>query len=111
MSDPDQIAQDLRDYLEKEPNLRREDRFLYLKTIFDKHFFLSRLEHTITRIDFLNIISAASSFYAKQKMPMYISRKQMDNIETTHVAMIESFISYLNRMNLLKKEVKFEYLE
>lgn len=110
MSDS-QIEKDLREYLEKESNLRREDRLKYLMAIFDKHFTFNKLDHLATRHDIFQVISMAKSVYASFSLPMYISQKKMDNSELTPVAIIESFTNYLNKHNLLKKLVKIDYTD
>lgn len=111
MSEPQPIEKDLREYLEKEPNLRREDRLLYLKTIFDKHFTVSKLDHMLTNRDLFDIVSDAGANFSSQRLPMSISKKQVEQSAFRHVATIEAFISYLNRMNLLKRLVKFDYTD
>lgn len=111
MSDPQQIEKDLREYLEKEPNLRKEDRLAYLKTIFHKHLEINKLEHIVNSRDLFQIVGYAKTFLTNVKLPMRISKKQLETTEATHVAMIESFIAYLNKNNLLKKLVKFDFTD
>lgn len=111
MSDPQQIEKDIREYLEKEPNLRREDRLTYLTTIFNKHLDMNRLEHVVNYRDFLGIISFAKTLMGSMKMPVRITNKQLDPNEATHVALIDSFVSYLNRNNLSKKSIKFDHTD
>lgn len=111
MSDPQQLEQELRDYLEKEPNLRRGDRLGYLRAIFYKHFEINKMEHLVNSQDLFGIISNAKGSYNKLRLPLRISRIQIDSSELIHIGMIESFISYLNKMNLLKKLVKFDYTD
>ena len=111
MSDPQQLDRELREYLEKEPNLRREDRLIYLKAIMNKHFEFNKLEHVINGNDLFHIISTAKNNYTQRALPVRISRKQVDSGEATHVSVLESFISYLNKSNLLKKLVKFDYTD
>lgn len=108
MSDPKQIEQELREYLEKEPNLNRADRLAFLQTIFNKHLEVTKLEHVVTYRDFFNIVSEAKRGYTKVQLPITLSRKEVAPNDTAHVVMIESFISYLSKMNLLKKVVKFD---
>lgn len=109
MSDPQQIDRDLREYLEKEPNLNRSDRLLFLKTIFNKHLEVTKLDHIVNHMDFFNILSEAKRGYSRVKLPIALTRKQLEPNETPHVVLIESFVSYLLKMNLLKKIVKFDY--
>lgn len=109
MSDPHQLDRELIEYLEKEPNLRREDRLIYLKNILHKHFEISKLEHMINGQDLFDIISGAKTAYSKFNLPIKITKKRIESNELVNVAMIESTLSYLNKMNLLKKLVKFDY--
>ena len=111
MSDPQQLERELREYLEKEPNLRRDDRIVYLRAIFYKHFEFNKLDHMIGSGDLHDIIGGAKNHYTKAKLPVRVSRKQLDQGEATNVSVIESFISYLNKMHLLKKQVKIDYTD
>jgi hypothetical protein len=111
MSDPQQLDRELREYLEKEPNLRREDRLVYLKSLMNKHLEFNKLDHIVNASDIYDIMSGAKSNYTNKRMPVRISRKQLDSAEATHISVLESFISYLNKMNLLKKLVKFDYTD
>ena len=108
MSNPQEIERELREYLEKEPNLRRDERLVYLRTIFNKHLEFGKLEHVVNAGDLFDIISGAKSNYTKAPLPMRISKRPIDSSELPHVAMIESFISYLNKMSLLRKVVRFD---
>lgn len=109
MSDPQQLDRELREYLEKEPNLRRDERLAYLNAIVQKHLEMSKLEHLINKRDLFDILSGAKSAYSNFSLPISVSGRQVEPGEAPNVAVVESFISYLNRMNLLKKTVKFDY--
>lgn len=111
MSDPQQLDRELRDYLEKEPNLRREDRLIYLKAIFHKHFEFNKLDHVVNKGDLYEIISGAKNVFTNKRLPLRISRKDVDQSDLPHISVIESFIGYLNRMNLVKKMIKFDYTD
>ena len=111
MSDPQQLDRELREYLEKEPNLRREDRLIYLRAIFNKHLEFNKLEHVVNKGDLHEILSFAKSHFTGARIPVKVSKKQLDNGEATSVSIIEAFISYLNRMHLLKKHVKMDYTD
>jgi hypothetical protein len=109
MSDSEQLERDLREYLEKEPNLNRADRLAYLKAIITKHQEMTNLEHLVNYKDLFNIFSDARGHIVKSRMPVFITKKQLDTSEAVHVSVMEAFILYLNRMQLLKKLVKFDY--
>lgn len=111
MSNPEQLDRELREYLEKEPNLRREDRLNYLKSIINKHLEFGKLEHVINNRDLFDIMSGAKAAYTNFRLPLKVTKKQVDSSELTSMAVIESALSYLNKMNLLKKLVKFDYTE
>lgn len=111
MSDPKQLDSELREYLELEPNLRREERLQYLRTIVNKHFELNKLTHMINKGDLFEIISGAKSAFTGFRLPLSITRRPVEPYELTNVAMIESVVSYLNKNNLMKKLVKLDYTE
>lgn len=105
----EKIVQELREYLNKEPNMLRSDRMESLTQIVDRHLFERNRTHVINRIDLLQMISNGGDKIAKMKMPVFISDKQMDQSEVRHVAMIEAIIGYMNRHGLLNREVNFDY--
>lgn len=111
MSELEEIERDLREYLTKEPNLRREDRLAYLTAIFHKRLELKKLDYVINNSDYFNILSNAKNFYIRMTLPIRITRKELQANDATHIAILESFISYLNKNQLLKKLVKFDYTE
>jgi hypothetical protein len=109
MSDPQQIERDLRDYLEKEPNLSRQDRLAYLQTIFNKHLEVTKLDHVVNYKDLFLIFADARRHIVASKYPVHVSSKLLDKSEAAHMAIMEGFILYLSRMKLLKKLVRFDY--
>lgn len=111
MADPKSIERELREYLEKEPNLRRGDRLTYLMGIINKHMGMDKLDHMVTKNDLFHIISDAKQEYTHQRINPEISGRPVDKSELTTVAVIEAFVSYLNRNALLKKLVKMDYTD
>ena len=109
MSDPNHLDRELREYLEKEPNLRREDRLVYLKTIFNKQSDISNLEHLITNKDYFDLVAGAKSQFTNLAVPLYITNKQVESGEVRLVAIMESLLVHLNKSGLLKRLVKFDY--
>jgi hypothetical protein len=109
MSDPQRLEQELREYMEKEPNLRREDRLHYLRAILNKHLEFNKLEHVITRLDLHEITSNAKTNFSNLRLPMIISQKEIESSDLIAVSVVEAVISYLNKNNLLKKLAKFDY--
>lgn len=108
MSDPHQIDRDLRDYLDKEQNLLKEDKISFLMTIFQKHLSISKLNHNINYYDLTSIVSTAVGNLRDQSLPMYVSGKKIDPSLLTAVAMIDSVSSYLNRNNLAKRVLSLD---
>ena len=111
MSELQEIERDIREYIEKEPNLRREDRLSYLISIFNKRLELTKLDYVVNHHDYINILNQAKNFYIKMRLPVRLSRKELLASEAVHIAMLETFISYLNKNNILKKLVKFDFTE
>jgi len=111
MSDPQQIERDLRDYLEKEPNLNRADRLVYLKTIFNKHLEVDKLDHQVTYGDFFLILSDAKRHFTNMQVPVKLTKKQIEPNELQHIAFMESFTLYLHKKDLLKKRIGLDYTE
>jgi hypothetical protein len=109
MSDSSQLERDLREYLEKEPNLNRADRLAYLQSTFSKHLEMTKMDHVVNYKDLFNIFSVARSHIVNSKMPVFITKKKLETSEAVHVAVMEAFISYLNKNEILKKLVKFDY--
>jgi hypothetical protein len=108
MSDPKSLELELQEYLNKEPNLRREDRIKYLKAIYEKHLGFSGLEHSISHSDFQFILSVAKNLWTKERIPMYISNKKVDNSDIGNAMVIDSVLNYLNMNHLLRKTVRFD---
>jgi hypothetical protein len=111
MSEIQEIEQELKEYLEKEPNLSRGDRHSYLMAIFQKHLEFQKYEHVVNYKDYFNIFAQAKTLYTKMKFPVRLTKKELDGGESLHIPMLESFIWYLNRNNLLKKAIKFDYTD
>lgn len=111
MSELQEIERELREYLEKEPNLRRDDRLTYLMSIVNKRTKISKLDHLINNADYFKILSQAKNNYISMKLPVRISYKELEANDALHIATVESVLMYLNKNNLLKKFVKFDYTE
>jgi hypothetical protein len=111
MSDPQQIEKDLREYLEKEPNLRKADKLAYLQLLFMKHFGFNKLTHMINKRDLGDVISGAKQTYVNLPTNAAISGISVDKSELPNVAVIEAFINYLNRNSLLIKPIKFDFTD
>lgn len=109
MANMETIEAELRQYIEDSANLSRQDRFTYLKAIFDKHFAMENTEHLLTMGDFQQIISYAKGQYPNLTLPAQVSKREVYASEAPHLLMIEAVISYLNKSKLLKKLVKIDY--
>ena len=111
MSELQEIEAELREYLEKEPNLRRDDRLAYLMSIINKRTKINKLDHLITYSDYFKILGQAKSNYVRMKLPARISFKELEANDALHIAVVESVLMYLNKNSLLKKNVNFDYTE
>jgi hypothetical protein len=109
MANPEQVEQELREYLNLEKNLRAEDRLQYLLAIMNKHFAIDKIEHLVHYNDLNDIIGFAKSHWAQTTMPMEISKKEIGSQEANYVLVMEALIGYLNKNKLLKRLVKFDH--
>lgn len=109
MSNLETIEQELRQYIEDSPNLNSQDRFVHLKAIFDKHFFMQNTKHILTMNDFQSIINYAKSHYGDIKTPAWISNREVWPNEIANIAVIEAVLSYLSMSKILNKLVKIDY--
>lgn len=111
MANPEEIERELRDYLEKESNMRHSDKLPYLMTIVTKHFGLDKIDHIVNYYDYDHIVNDAKAVYAQTSMPMNISGRELLPQQTNYVLVLEAFVAYLNRNKLLKRLIKFEHKE
>lgn len=109
MANMETIEQELRQYIEDSANLSRQDRYTYLKAIFDKHYAMEKTEHLLTMNDFQSIISYAKGQFNQIALPATISKRDVYPSEVPHIMMIEAVIAYLNKSKILKKLVKIDY--
>lgn len=109
MANMDTIEQELKQYIEDSPNLTRNDRYVHLKAIFDKHFAMEKTEHMLTMGDFHEIVSFSKSQYVQIPLPATVSNREIYPSEVGYLCMIEAVISYLNKSQILKKLVRIDY--
>jgi hypothetical protein len=65
--------------------------------------------HLVTLKDFELMVSMASQEYVKRAFPIKLSGKQVSYGQEPHFFLIEAFVSHLNRYEILKKPVVFDY--
>lgn len=109
MANVEQIEQELREYLNMEQNLRKEDRLSYLMSIVNKHFAIEKLDHMVDYREFDSVVSQAKQAWVNTSIPLYVSKKEIHNTETNYLLVMEAFLNYLNRNKLLRRLVKFDY--
>lgn len=103
------IEQELHEYINISDNLNQNDKFKYLKAIFDKHFSLENMSNLLTYYDFQLIVSNAKSNFVKMPTPMSISNQEVYPTEVSHVAMIEAILLYLHKHDVLKRRVDIDF--
>jgi len=109
MANPDQIEQELREYLDIEKNLRSSDRLPYLMSIINKHFAVDKIDHVIDYSDLDDIVARAKINWVNTTLPIEISRKTVDGQIVNYVLVIESLVEYLNKNKLLRRLIKFDH--
>jgi hypothetical protein len=111
MADPQAIEAEIREYLDKESNIRDTDKLAYLMAIINKHFGLDKIDHIVTYYDLDHIINEAKGSFASTSTPMKISGRELYPAQMTHTLVLKAFVMYLNGNKLLKKLVKFDHTE
>lgn len=111
MSNKEAIDRALREYLTKADNLRGEDKLNYLKGIFDKYLALEKVDHLVTNNDLFLIISDAKSEFGKIPANPMVSNKPLVKSEFVAISVIEAFITYLNRNDLLRRMPMVDYTD
>ncbi len=109
MANFDLIEQELRNYLEEAPNLNRNDRFIHLMAIFEKHLKMEKANHILTMNDFQDIVSYAKSQYQHLVLPAKISNRDLYPSEVGNLLMVEAVIAHLNKFQVLKRLVNIDY--
>ena len=110
MTDPkEKIHRDLTDYIAMEEHLSDFDRLSILKAIFEKHFVLEKALHLITEHDIVSIGDMSKAKYNGLSLPLQIGKKRMSYDELRVVAMVESFLGYMNLNHLSRKDILINY--
>ncbi len=111
MSINEEIDRDLRGYLIKADNLRNEDRLALLKTIFHKHLELNKMDYVISSGDLFLILSDAKSEFGKLPSNPEISSRPVPKGELVAISVIEAFVTFLNRNDMLKRMPMIDYTD
>lgn len=109
MSDPIQIEQEIRDFVETQNDVIRSDFVPNLMKIVNKHLAEENIEHMIVYDDLAKIFDRAKGMYAGATWPTLISGREIKEIEFIYILVMESFTGHLKKNNLLKRLVKFDY--
>lgn len=111
MADPTEIERELREYLEKESNMRHSDKLPYLMIIINKHFGLDKIDHMVDYHDLDALINNSKVAYVDTKMPISISCRELSTTHSNYVLILEAFVGYLNKNKLIKRLIKFDHRE
>ena len=97
------VRNELKETLRDIERLPVEYQLKRLMVVFDKHIVLNTLPIKITHYDFTSLVSSAKSKMVELPGNLKISGKEISNNDIRFVAMLESFIGTLNRLECLKK--------
>lgn len=109
MANMETIEAELRQYIEDSANLNRQDRYIHLKAIFDKHFAMEKTDHMLTMGDFKEIVSYAKSQFINLTLPAQISKREVYQSDIAHLLIVDAVLTYLNKSKVLKKLVRIDY--
>lgn len=108
MANMEMIEQELKQYIDDAQNLTKQDRYIQLKAIFDKHFAMEKTAHLLTMNDFQLIISNAKQNFVNLPLPATISNREVYPSEAPYIGFIDALVSHLNRYDVLKRLVKID---
>jgi len=105
----DLVKNDLRKALSEFDNLPGEYKLKRLMQIYDTHLFLNTMPLLINYYDIVNIISNAKSAMADLPGKVVISKKELSSDDIRFVAIMESIIGSLNRLEAYKRLPRIDY--
>lgn len=107
------IEVDINSTLEQLESQSFNDKKETLRILLKKYSHLNSVGHSLDYYDLTSIISRAKTIMANKKMPSFLGKKvrKVPQNEEANLCMIESTISYLNKINCLKRLPKFDYRE
>ena len=97
------VEQDLKDALSEIEKFPKEFQIKALMQIYDKHILLNTISIKISYYDLINIISNAKQTMINMPARFFVSNKEICSEDIRFVAMLESFISRLNRLECFKR--------
>lgn len=108
MSDLEEIEKELEILLKNIDDIKLDDRLPAIMGIIKKKIEWNPEEFLLTYGDFSDIMSNAKNAYPRATIPMYLSKRPIDNTEVVYIMMMEAFIGFLNRKKIIKRLVKID---
>lgn len=108
MSDLEEMEKELEILLKRIGDIKESDRLSAIMNIIKKKIEWNPEEFLLTYGDFSDIMSNAKNSYPKATIPMYISKRLVDNTEVSYIMMMEAFVSFLNRKKIIKRLIKID---
>jgi len=97
------VEQDLKEALNEMERLPREYQLKTLMQVYDKHLMLGTAPVKVSHYDLMVIISNAKQAMVDLPGRLVVSKKELYQSDIRFVAMLESFIGCLNRLECFKR--------
>jgi len=97
------VEQEIKETLSEIERFPKEFQIKALMQIYDKHILLNTMSVKISYYDLINIISNAKQAMINMPARLFVSNKEICSEDIRFVAMLESFISRLNRLECFKR--------
>jgi hypothetical protein len=103
MKRKEMIEKDINEFLNNQQGLDISSKRELLKNMFNKHIILTESPLEIDYYDTVNVLGQAANIYSEMSMPVRISGKTLDSNQVIKLAVLESFISFLNNKGAIKR--------
>lgn len=111
MSLEEAVEAEIQIFLSESDSLNNHDKIILLRNMMSKLLHLNKADHTLHKSDLTNIISNAKTLFSNERGKVYIDNHKVMEQEVVSLRVIESTISTLNRLGVLKKMPKFKYTD
>lgn len=109
------LEREIGELLNEIENQELQDKKKTIKLFLDKYIHLSKSDHMMTTFDLNKIIGKAKSDFAEKNVKLFLksgnSKARVAQSDLSNLFVIESTISYLNKIDCLKKTPKFHYIK
>lgn len=103
----EELEASVNEFIRQAKDLSDDDKKKLLMSMVEKHIVLNSSDFNISYWDFQEVRSNAMNLYVSTKLPMSIDKKGLTDNEAIQFLLLDSFTSFLNYKNALKRMPKY----